>query len=114
LELGNRVALAVVDFGSCVIVFLAKVDESGSIRNLLASASLLDKVDNILFNFAVLKGKSDLLAGLEQIVSTMYGDRQMGTYSIIADTNGRCNICISPQTALREVEALLLQVLEFL
>jgi len=65
LELGNRITLALVDFGSCVIVFFAKVDESGSVRNLLSCASLFDKVDNILFDLAVLEGNSDLLAGLE-------------------------------------------------
>jgi hypothetical protein len=69
--LGDGITFALVDFGCCVIVFLAIVDETGGIRDLLTSASLLDKADNILLNFAVLEGESNFLAG-----------------GIIADTNG--------------------------
>jgi hypothetical protein len=62
--LGNRVAFTVLDVRH-IIIFLAEVDESRGIRNLLAGSSLLDKGKDILFNLAVLKGETNFFAGLE-------------------------------------------------
>jgi hypothetical protein len=44
----------------------------------------------------------------------MYGWGKGGTYGIITDTDCRRDICKRPKAALGEVDAFLLQVLEFL
>jgi hypothetical protein len=63
--LSNRVAFPILDIRH-IFVFLAEINESGGIRNLLASSSFLDEVDDILLHFTILKRQTNLFAGLKR------------------------------------------------
>jgi len=96
-ELGNRVVLVLGRLRRRVCIAAAEVDELGWVRYLLASPLIFDKVCDVLLHVTVFERQSDLLAR-----------------SIVAHTNGRGYVSKSPEAALGVIDALLLEILEFL
>lgn len=88
LELSNRVAFSLVDVrGRVGDILLAKVDEPRGVRNLLASSTFLDEVDNILFDFAMFKRETNLFTRLDIALALKGGqNRDQHTASSLTQT----------------------------
>lgn len=91
----------------------------------MACSSFFDEEVDVLLDFAFLKSDSDFLARLYQLSS---GDSSINqgqdrgkkrtnkevTYSIITNTSCGSNIGVIPQTAPREIQSLLFEILELI
>jgi hypothetical protein len=73
-----------------------EIDILWRIWDFLTSTPFFDESNNVFFHLAVLEGKSDFFAR-----------------RIITDTDGRGYIGKAPKAALHEIQALFLEVLEF-
>jgi hypothetical protein len=97
-----------------VEIATAKVDILRRIGDFLACAFLSDESADILFNLAIFQCQTYLLARLTLTSAPMLLNNSESTYSVIADTDGRCDIRKAPETTLHKIEPFLFEILEFL